>query len=174
MSAPRFIERAPPAALRGFVDRLWLRWPGATDGRAGAGAGAGAQPDAPPVRVLPDGCIDVLVPLDGAPAQVVGVMTGALLVRPSATGQVAVRFRPGGAAPFLGVPASALTNLRVPLAELGSAFSVRLARAPASPRASPAWPAPMHVSPTPPPRCSRPRPPTSPRWRAAWAGVAST
>jgi len=134
MSASRFIERAPPAALRGFVDRLWLRWPGATDGSAGAGAGA--QPDAPSVRVLPDGCIDVLVPLDGAPAQLVGVMTGAMLVRPSAAGQVAVRFRPGGAAPFLGLPASALTDLRVPLADLGSAFSVRLARAPATPRAA--------------------------------------
>ncbi|MCC6993165.1 MAG: AraC family transcriptional regulator [Deltaproteobacteria bacterium] len=127
MSASRFIERAPPAALRGFVDRLWLRWPGASRARATAVA---------PVRVLPDGCIDVLVPLDGAPALVVGVMTGAVLVQPRAAGQVAVRFRPGGAAPFLGVPARALTDLSAPLADLGSVFGVRLARAPATPRAA--------------------------------------
>ena len=127
MSASRFIERAPPPALRGFVDRLWLRWPGASSARATAVA---------PVRVLPDGCIDVLVPLDGAPAQVVGVMTGAVLVQPRAAGQVAVRFRPGGATPFLGVPASTLTDLSAPLADLGSAFGVRMTRAPATPRAA--------------------------------------
>ncbi len=73
-------------------------------------------------RVLPDGCIDVIVHLVGNPrVEVVGAMTRALVVPDGASDIVAVRFRPGAARVFFAVPADALTDARVPAGELGAA-----------------------------------------------------
>jgi AraC-like DNA-binding protein len=98
-------EIVPHPALRPFVDRLWLRVAGGESAAA--------------FRVLPDGCLDVLVVL-GLGVWAVGAMTRPLVVEPRRVQTtVAVRFRPGRAAPFLGVDAHALTDRRVPGSELG-------------------------------------------------------
>ena len=79
-----------------------------------------------PHRVLPDGCIDILLMWPhGAerPSVVtaVGTMTRALVVGAEAnTDFIGVRFRPGRALPFLGVPATELTDLNVDVADLWS------------------------------------------------------
>ncbi len=65
-------------------------------------------------QVLPDGCIDILfrVSPKGATAQgrVIGTMKTPIWVPSSSTEFVAVRFLPGGAVPFLRVPAWELTD----------------------------------------------------------------
>jgi AraC-like DNA-binding protein len=95
-------EFSPPPVLAPFVDRFWYRGP---DESAGSIA---------PHRVLPDGCLDIVV----GPGQafVVGAMTRPLLVPPAdGAGLLGVRFRPGMAPAFLRVPAAALTDDRAPL-----------------------------------------------------------
>ena len=68
-------------------------------------------------RVLPDACIDII--WDGASIFVAGPDTGPVPIIPQA-GQffAGLRFLPGRAPGFLGVPASDLLDLRVPLADL--------------------------------------------------------
>jgi AraC-like DNA-binding protein len=95
-------EFAPPAVLAPFVDRFWYR--GAEEAVGSAG----------PHRVLPDGCLDIVVGPERA--IVVGAMTRPLLVPPTnGTGLLGVRFRPGMATAFLNVPAAALTDDHAPL-----------------------------------------------------------
>jgi AraC-like DNA-binding protein len=107
-------EHLPPAALAPWVACVWER-------RDGGGA---------PVRVLPDGCIDIIW-TQGAGTTVVGTNTTAFLVAlPAGTHVAGVRLRPGGAPPLLGVDGAALLDGRVALHELwgddGCAFSARL------------------------------------------------
>lgn len=115
-------ELCPEPALQPQVDRLWLR--AATHDR---------QPPLGPHVILPDGCIDLIVrlaPREGrASVRVVGAMTSAARV-PDDPGAslVAVRFRPGGAAALLGVPAHELTDLAVAGAELPALATAELAR----------------------------------------------
>jgi AraC-like DNA-binding protein len=99
-------ELPPHPALRPYVDRFWVSEVGA---------------DAAPRLILPDGCIDVLVDLDrGAEPVAVGTMTRAVVFAPRAPVRtVAVRFRPGAAAAFLGVAADELTDRVASGAELG-------------------------------------------------------
>ncbi|PCC70090.1 AraC-type DNA-binding protein [Nannocystis exedens] len=100
-------EHPAPRELADVVDAFWTR-------------SAGAPQQDRSYRVLPDGCIDVLVHLVGRPrAEVVGTMTRALVVPDGAADIVAVRFRPGAARVFFDVPADALTDARVPAGELG-------------------------------------------------------
>lgn len=101
-------ELVPHPALRPFVDRLWIS--------------AGAPPA--PRRILPDGCIDVLLHLaDGGRAVVVGTMTQPFFAPASASGPIAaVRFRPGGATPFLRLSAHELTDRHVDAADLGQGW----------------------------------------------------
>ena len=111
-AAAPFAERLPTPALIGAASRVWTRR-------------SGASPLSPPARVLPDGCVDLLVQL--APAapdgvlelDVVGPMTTAIVVRPTAgVATIGVRMRSGHALALLGRPASELADLRVPLAAL--------------------------------------------------------
>lgn len=94
-------ELLPHPALQPFVDRFWIL-------TAAAGAG--------PRRILPDGCIDVILDVDPdsdgfGQATAVGTMTRAMLFHPlTRVRSAAVRFRPGGAAPFLRLPADTLTD----------------------------------------------------------------
>lgn len=112
-------ELVPHPALRPFVDRLWARQ---------------GEGQAEVVRVLPDGCIDLLVA--GGRCFVVGAMTRALIHREARDGWcVAVRFRPGGAVPFLRVMAEELTDRRVDGADLG----LRWLEAPALGEAAGPW-----------------------------------
>jgi AraC-like DNA-binding protein len=94
-------EHTPPGALASWVACTWERGDG------------GAEP----LRVLPDGCIDI-VWTEGRGAHVSGPDTTAFLVD-LAPGLhvVGVRMRPGAAPPLLGVDAAALRDARVALHE---------------------------------------------------------
>lgn len=101
---PSYREHAPAAVLRPYVECYWTN--------------CGTR--ATTARVLPDGCIDILFAFSPrrASASIVGTMTRPLLV-PAGFAQriAAIRFRPGGAAPFLRLPAHELTDLEVDLSE---------------------------------------------------------
>jgi AraC-like DNA-binding protein len=95
-------EHPPATALAPWLACAWER-------RSDGGA---------PVRVLPDGCIDI-VWTEGGGAQVVGPNTTAFLVGLRAGVHVAgVRMRPGAGAALLGVDAAALRDAHIPLADV--------------------------------------------------------
>ncbi len=105
LSVPRgsmtgmYAERAPAADLAGHLRCSWTRRTG----------GSGS--------VLPDGCLDLM--WIGGELVVAGPDTVATQAElPAGVEIAAVRFRPGAAPAVLGVPASALRDQRVPLAEL--------------------------------------------------------
>lgn len=103
----RYREYAPVPALRPYAACYWT-------------STAPACPS--PRRVLPDGCIDIVFELWGSgPSEgaIVGTMTRPFLFETKAPiCLVAVRFRPGGAVPFLRVPADEITDSQVALAEV--------------------------------------------------------
>ncbi|RKH41742.1 AraC family transcriptional regulator [Corallococcus sp. AB050B] len=103
----RYVEASPCAALAPYVQCYWAL---ETSGAAPAGVH----------RVLPDGCLDILVDLTGGVGlHVVGAMRTAEVVPLSARAAfVAVRFRPGGAQPFLRLPLLELTDAKVALGDL--------------------------------------------------------
>jgi len=110
-SEQRYAEWPARRSPRNSVACLWASRP--TDASAG--------------RVLPDACIDII--WDGASIFVAGPDTGPVPIIPRA-GQffAGLRFLPGRAPGFLGVPASELLDSRVPLADLwGRAAAGRLA-----------------------------------------------
>jgi AraC-like DNA-binding protein len=116
-------EHLPPAALAPWVACTWERCDGG----------------AAPVRVLPDGCIDIIW-TEGAGTAVVGANTRAFLVTlPARTQVVGVRLRPGAGSPLLGIDGAALRDVRAPLHELwgddGHVLSARLDAAADRPRA---------------------------------------
>jgi AraC-like DNA-binding protein len=82
-----------------------------------------------PVRVLPDGCVDV-VWIAAAGTQIVGANTSAFLVALApGTRVVGARLRPGAAATLLGVAPEALLDARVPVEEAWGNPGKRLAEA---------------------------------------------
>lgn len=103
-----YTEIAPPADLAPYVDRLWLR----TTGRGEAGRVH---------RVLPDGCVDVIVHTDRGAAELVGTMTRAAEVPAGPAELVAVRFKPGTATAIAGCALAELTDRTLDVAELGIA-----------------------------------------------------
>ncbi len=92
-------ETAPPAGLDELVETAWV-------------ADAGGDP----VRVLPDGCMD-LIRMDGR-VVVAGPDTSAWFAAPGEDAPAGLRFRPGALPRLLGVPASELVGQRVPLDDL--------------------------------------------------------
>jgi AraC-like DNA-binding protein len=102
-----YTEIAPPADLAPYVDRLWLR----TTLRAPERVH----------RVLPDGCVDIIVDAGRGAAAVVGPMTRAIEIAGDPADQVAVRFKPGTAAALTGCGLAELTDASVDLAALGLA-----------------------------------------------------
>ncbi len=95
-------EHPAPPALTPWLACTWERRDGGGD----------------PVRVVPDGCIDI-VWTQGSGAQVVGPNTTAFLVALEAgVSVVGARMRPGAAPALLGVDGAALRDGRVELAEL--------------------------------------------------------
>jgi AraC-like DNA-binding protein len=103
-------ELAPPRELREHVLCGWTLGP--VRGDSGA--------------VLPDGCMDI-VWRQGRGLIVAGPDTGrAPTSRPPGSTVVGVRFRPGAGPTMLGLPASELRDLRVPLAELWGEDAERL------------------------------------------------
>ena len=100
---PTYREFAPPRHLRKHVVCFWRH-------------GANSMPTT--VRVIPDGCVDVVWVNDQAP-HVAGPMTRPVLYSIDAgTEIVAVRLRPGVAHRLLGESAKALLNQDVPLRDL--------------------------------------------------------
>jgi len=107
----------PAPALRSHVDRIWtntFQGPVALD-------------------VVPDGCIDVY--WTGSGLRIAGPNTEVVTVTTAAAADLAgVRFHPGVAARWLGVPATELLDRHLPLADLWgrratAGLSDRLARA---------------------------------------------
>lgn len=107
MATVTYREHRPAPALRRHVAAYWS-----------LGEGGSARSH----RVLPDGCVDLLVRI-GASAvstSVVGTMTSAILAPPDAgTRFVGVRFLPGEAFALLDVRADALTDLEADPHEAG-------------------------------------------------------
>jgi len=107
-----YVEHAPPPSLREYVECFWTR--------------GAAAPNAASQHVIPDGCIDlVLAYAESSGGQApkaslaVGTMTRPLVIRAGDPfAYVGVRFWPGRASPFLGVPAAELTDLRVHIADV--------------------------------------------------------
>src|SRR6185312_15706892 len=90
----------PPPHLRELVECAWV-----VDG----------PPE--PVRVLPDGCMDLISMSDRI--MVAGPDTAASVNQRGRDPFVGLRFRPGALPRLLGVPASELRERRVPLTDLG-------------------------------------------------------
>lgn len=112
---PRYAELPPDPRLAPWVECYWsIR---ALDARGA------------PNRVLPDGCADVILGVEGSPRPlVVGAMRSAAVY--AMAGRVdlfGVRFRPGGALPFLGTPLMELTDRRIPLDDIWGAAAARVA-----------------------------------------------
>jgi AraC-like DNA-binding protein len=92
-------EHAPPSGLASWLECLWERH----DERG------------PAVRVLPDGCIDIVF-TEGQGAQVVGANTTAFLVPvEGAIHAAGARMLPGCAPALLGVAAEELRDARIPV-----------------------------------------------------------
>lgn len=121
---PIYTEHAPAPELRRHVECYWSLTCRTAAGDAQAG------------RVLPDGCMDILfnlgdpLPLGEAPggsATVVGSMTRAIDVAYGGRVELlGVRFRPGGATPFLEPPASELTDRTAALDDLWGTDAARV------------------------------------------------
>jgi AraC-like DNA-binding protein len=113
-----YIEHEPPSPLREYVECLWTR---------------GAPAPNAKHHVIPDGCIDVVLTYDESSAPPRGALAVGTMTRPLVIGAeeaaafVGVRFWPGRALPFLGVPASELTDLRVQVADLWPDHEAHLA-----------------------------------------------
>ncbi|MBW3570182.1 MAG: helix-turn-helix domain-containing protein [Gemmatimonadetes bacterium] len=111
--AAAYREHAPPAALRDALVCLWSH----------ASAPDGAERAQP---VLPDGCVDVLWVSDAEPV-VAGPATRSIVARVApGTTIVGARFRPGWCAGVLGVDASELRDLHLPLRDVAPALARRL------------------------------------------------
>ena len=125
-------EFLPSAPLSPLVRCYWQM-----RGRAG-------RDDGPPLRVLPDGSVDLLFNMRdpfqhagselefGQSSYVVGAMSTATIVRPDGDLDLTgIRFRPGGAYPFLGFSLHDVTDRVVPVCDLpecsGFAIHERLA-----------------------------------------------
>ena len=89
-------ETAPPTGFHDFVEAAWT-----------------AEGGADSVRILPDGCMDLIV-IDGR-VVVAGPDTSTLITSRGPQTLTGLRFRPGALPRLLGVPAARLVGQRVPL-----------------------------------------------------------
>ena len=120
-AAPAYEEHEPAPALRAYVACYWTLLGDQASGH----------------RVLPDGCMDLLFDLTAAPgadATLIGTMSAPLLAPAAARARLfGVRFRPGEAFGFVGVPAGeikdrVLENLANVDARLTSSIAANLGR----------------------------------------------
>ena len=118
----RYREIHPQAPLNNFVECFWTL------------EGDGPSSDGTPERILPDGCVELILNFGARFSQhndagrvlqprhfLVGQMTGPILISP--TGRVellGVRFHPGGTAPFLRIQMNEVTDQ---VADLGAVSS---------------------------------------------------
>jgi AraC-like DNA-binding protein len=102
--SPGYREFAPPAALAGAVACVWV--------------GVTPADGAPPTRVLPDACVD-LIWQRGTGVFLAGPDTGpAVMPAPPGTVLAGVRLRPGAGGPALGRPLTGLLDQRPGPADL--------------------------------------------------------
>ena len=118
----REIKPTPP--LRSFVECFWTL------------EGDGSADPSPPERILPDGCVELILNfgdrflqhVDGERRRqprnfIVGQMTGPILISASGVVQLlGIRFQPGGTRRFLDLPANEITDRVVELGGLSSEF----------------------------------------------------
>lgn len=110
-------EFPPSERLDPYIECFWVRRPSIRNGLH---------------RVLPDGCIDLLVefpPLQDVPClSMVGTMTRALIVQPEMLSGLflGVRFQPGAAPLFFNFPWPDLVDARIPFQDLEPARSSQL------------------------------------------------
>jgi AraC-like DNA-binding protein len=128
----REIKPSPP--LRRFVECFWT-----LEGRMEGGGSVAA----PPERILPDGCIELILNfgdqffqhVDGKrqiqPRNfLVGQMTGPILISPSGPVELlGIRFQPGGTRSFLTAPAHEFTDRVVDLGSFSGGFERELSAA---------------------------------------------
>jgi len=123
--APSYEEHAPCPALRNHVACYWT-----LDGVLESDRLVSTRtPSAPPGghRVLPDGCMDLLMDLAGG-ASLVGTMTTAIVAPTTPrTRFFGVRFRPGEAFAFVGVPGVDVRDAVLPLRDAWGSLADRLA-----------------------------------------------
>jgi AraC-like DNA-binding protein len=119
----RYCEIPPRPPLNDFVECFWTL------------EDDGPSYGAPPERILPDGCVELILNFGERFSQhqnnkrelqprhfLVGQMSGPILISPNGVVQLlGIRFHPGGTAPFVRVPMSELTDQ---IAELGGLSSV--------------------------------------------------
>jgi AraC-like DNA-binding protein len=106
-----YYERAPQRALRDHVRCVWVNDLSESQNEW--------------VRVVPDGCADIV--WTGRSLIVAGPDTQSILDRlPRGAVVVGVRFHPGAASSWLGLPLSEIVNSRVPLAEFWREEATRL------------------------------------------------
>lgn len=105
----RYVEVAAAPELRSLVACYWQ-----------------VEGPAPSHRVLPDGCIDVLLLDDSPRAKVVGTMTRAIVSSSGGRGAVGIRFCPGEAARLFPEAPHELTDGEATLADVWGSASDRL------------------------------------------------
>lgn len=110
-----YVEYLPNPILKNYVDCFWSQ----------SFSGNRILKASTIDKILPDGCIDIIfrksANCSGAPtifSYVVGTMTTAIDVPRGQNEIVAVRFRPGGAVPFLNLMAHSLTDESAELAAI--------------------------------------------------------
>lgn len=128
----RYREVQPTSPLASYIECFWRMESEAT------------PPTAPPERLLPDGCLELILntsarfrEFDAAgkdqlqPARfVAGQMTRPVLVAPTGAVQLfGIRFAPGGSVPFLPVLPGELTDRITPLDDVASAVGRELSEA---------------------------------------------
>lgn len=133
----REFQLAPPLSKN--VECLWLL------------EGADWQESPAPERLLPDGCVELILNFGDLfrehkeagrselqPSRfVVGQMTQPVLVSPTGPVQLlGIRFTPGGALPFFPIPPGELTNRIEPLADVSTALDRELSGRPYDARES--------------------------------------
>jgi AraC-like DNA-binding protein len=108
--AGNYREWAPNGALRDHVRCLWVNDLSSSSTRS--------------ICVVPDGCVDIVWTRDWL--RIAGPDTRASLEQLAPQSLVGIRFHPGAASAWLGVPLSEILNARVPLAEFWGGESERL------------------------------------------------
>jgi AraC-like DNA-binding protein len=126
----RYREIKPTPLLRRFVECFWLL------------EGDGSANGSPPERILPDGCVELILNFGARFLQhvdgkqqlqprnfVVGQMTGPIVISPSgAVELLGIRFQPGGTRAFLGTPAHEFTDEVVDLGNLSGKLERELSQ----------------------------------------------
>lgn len=116
----RYSEIRPQSSLHRFVECFWTL--------------ESAQPSTQPERILPDGCVELILNFGAEFSQhcggqlkqqprnfLVGQMTGPILISPTGMVQlIGIRFHPGGTLPFLRTPLHKITDQVVELGGLSS------------------------------------------------------